>query len=108
MRAALILTILMIAASGCAKDVWHREDVVEWSRNFRSRPPDIRYCGSDSQWHYFLSHPIDWVFITVPRSEIDIPEEFPPAKSGTWYYYVDPLNEFQKVSDLKAQRRPGL
>jgi hypothetical protein len=103
MRIALVLAILTSVASGCAKSVWHRQEVVEWSAHFNSWPPDLRYCGSDAQWHIFLSHPMDnWVVIHVPRNEIKMAEELPLKKDGTgdpWYYYVDPLNGFQRVKN---------
>jgi hypothetical protein len=100
MRIALLLTLTALAVGGCAKEVWHRQEVVDWSEMWIRPPQQLRYCGSDAQWHYFLAHPIDdWVCMKVPRGEIKMPEELPPTKAGTWHYPVDPSHGFRRISE---------
>lgn len=95
------ITLLVIALmlSGCAKEVWHRQEVVDWCQ--MSHPPEhLRYRGSDAKWHYFIAHPTDeWVFMKVNRSEIHIAREMPLATFPRWHYEVDPASDFQRIDE---------
>jgi hypothetical protein len=64
----------------------------------------VLYRGSDTQQHHFLTQFIDkWVFLTIKKNELALPEEKPYKVDSTvklGYYYVDPNNHFAKVKDF--------
>jgi len=64
----------------------------------------VLYRGTDNQSHHFLSQFIDkWVFLTIKKDELDLPEEKPYKTDSTvklGYYYVDPNNHFVKIREF--------
>src|SRR6185436_13427682 len=100
MRALLWIVIAAALLPGCTKEVWHRQEVVDWSEMWVRPPVQLRYCGSDANWHYFTARPVDdTCFIKVARNEISIADEEPKAKLGEWYYPVDPAHDFRRIPE---------
>ncbi|HEX6428063.1 MAG TPA: hypothetical protein VF008_10275 [Niastella sp.] len=87
------------------KSCWTVKEVQQWYNKDSTNVNCVLYRGTDNQEHHFLSQFIDkWVFLTIKKDELAIPEEKPykvdsVAKLG--YYYVDPNNHFVKIRDFK-------
>ena len=79
-----------------------KQEVVEWHGNFRD-PPRFMYRGSDEQWHYFITRPVDsFVQMQIDKKELTIPDERPlSAKMYFGYYPVDPSNGFRKIEESR-------
>ncbi len=96
---------LLVAAAlflgGCSKQTWTKAELIDWYVGFGDRKPKIGYAGSDAEYHYFATRPIDsWVLPRVARSEITIED----ASLGRrfWFYVVDPTLDFAKVPNSDA------
>jgi hypothetical protein len=87
------------------KSCWTVREVQQWYNKDSTNANCVLYRGSDNLSHHFLSQFIDkWVFLTIKKDELAIPEEKPykvdsVVKLG--YYYVDPNNHFVKIRDFK-------
>jgi hypothetical protein len=101
MRSMLALITVLLLVQGCAKEVWHRQQVADWCDTWVQPPKQLLYCGSDQKWHYFKARPIDsWVSMKVDRGELSIADERPPSESGRFgFYAVDPADGFRKVPE---------
>src|SRR5205823_12589142 len=95
---------LFVAAAlflaGCTKQTWTKAELTDWYVRFGDRKPKIGYAGSDADYHYFATRPIDsWVLPRVARSEITVEQERSHASLGRrfWFYVVDPTLDFAKV-----------
>jgi hypothetical protein len=88
------------------KTCWTVKEVQQWYNqdSLKTNTNSVLYRGTDNQAHHFLSQFIDkWVFLTIKKDELAIPEEKPykvdsVVKLG--YYYVDPNNHFVKLRDF--------
>jgi len=108
MRSSVVTVLLMLSgcqlfylgSGGKQHPVWTKQEIVEWYGKFR-QPPRFMYRGSDAEWHYFITRPIDdFVFIQVDRKELVVPEEHPCSQQMEFGYYpVDPSNGFRKAED---------
>jgi hypothetical protein len=100
MRRSLGLLITLAVFTACSKGTWTRAELADWYLRFGSKKPTLGYAGSDAQYHYFASRPIDnWVSPRVARSQISIREERSHRSLGRkfWFYAVDPANDFAKI-----------
>lgn len=83
---------------------WTVKEVQQWYNKDSSNTHCVLYRGTDDQTHHFLSQCIDkWVFLTVKKADLLVPEERPykvdsAVKLG--YYYVDPNNNFVKIREF--------
>ena len=108
----LIAMCIMAVFASCTvsnqaqKTCWSVKEVQQWYNqdSLRTNTNSVLYRGSDNQAHHFLSQFTDkWVFLTIKKNELAIPEEKPykvdsVVKLG--YYYVDPNNHFVKTRDF--------
>ena len=100
MRRSLAILVGLAVLTGCTKETWSRAELVDWYLQFGSKRPKLGYAGSDGQYHYFATRPIDnWVLPRVARTEITIAEERSHASLGRrfWFYVVDPAQDFAKI-----------
>lgn len=108
---AIFAWVTMLVLNGClgpdgiTKTTLTKTELVEWyAKNLpnNDRLKIFGYQGSDDRYHYFITRPIDsFLMPRVPRSELIIDDERPREglpKSQLYYYVVDPLKNFQKVS----------
>ena len=58
-RFPVLLMVIGLSLSGCAKETWSKAEFVEWYVGFETNKPKIGYCGSDAKYHYFITRPID-------------------------------------------------
>ena len=101
MRRTLAICVGFIVLTGCTKETWTKTELINWYQQWGGDKPKLGYAGSDAQYHYFASRPIDyWVSPRVSRHEIHIAEERSHASLGDrrfWFYVVDPTRDFAKV-----------
>jgi hypothetical protein len=100
MQRAVIILAGVAILTGCTKETWSKRELVDWYLRFGDKKPKVGYAGSDAQYHYFATRPIDnWVLPRVPRAEISIADERSHASLGRrfWFYVVDPAERFAKV-----------
>ncbi len=101
----ILLSISVSCAEGIRKSTWSKREVLEWYLKYaptNDRIRDFGYCGSDAQYHYFVTRPIDSTLrIRVPRTELALSDERPHASLGDAYYFyrVDPSHDFDKVTN---------
>jgi len=112
MKLTIPLTIcIMVVFASCAasnqvqKSVWTVKEVQQYyNDSAKANTNCVLYRGSDNQEHHFLSQFIDkWVFLTIKKGELALPEEKPYKVDSTvklGYYYVDPNNHFVKIKDF--------
>jgi hypothetical protein len=111
MKMNILFAICMMAvfeactvSNKAQKSCWTVKEVQQWYNKDSSNANCVLYRGSDNQSHHFLSQFIDkWVFLTIKKNELAIPEEKPykvdsVVKLG--YYYVDPNNHFVKIREF--------
>lgn len=106
----LIAICIMAVFEACsvsnqAQKCWTVKEVQQWYNKDTATGSSVLYRGTDDQAHHFLSQFIDkWVFLTIKKDELAVPEEKPYkvdsiVKLG--YYYVDPNNHFVKIREFK-------
>jgi hypothetical protein len=111
MNVPIALGIMAVFASCTAsyqaqRSVWTVQEVQQWYNKDTAKANTncVLYRGSDTQQHHFLTQFIDkWVFLTIKKDELAIPEEKPYKVDSTvklGYYYVDPNNRFVKIKDF--------
>jgi hypothetical protein len=105
----LLSLLIGLTLAGCVdglkKETWSKAELVDWYVRFGADKPKIGYSGSDADYHYFKSRPIDsWVSLRVARSEIIISDERSHASLGHrfWFYTVDPTHAFAKIPNSDA------
>lgn len=72
---------------------------IEHCEKWVTPPRHLLYSGSDKQWHYFISRPVDdFAFYKISREELEMADERPFA--GDYLpaaYAVDFRNGFKKL-----------
>jgi len=106
----LAICVMVVLASCAAtnqvqKSCWTVKEVQQYyNDSAKANTNCVLYRGTDSQSHHFLSQFIDkWVFLTIKKNELELPEEKPYRVDSTvklGYYYVDPNNHFVKIKDF--------
>ncbi|HYF35571.1 MAG TPA: hypothetical protein VD994_09805 [Prosthecobacter sp.] len=102
--ALIVLTGSGFGPEGFKKRTWTKNELVSWYAEYRPTNERLKvfgYQGSDADYHYFITRPIDSFFMPrVPRAEIKIKDERPYSRSSSaplYHYIVDPLQDFRKV-----------
>lgn len=110
MIARLLLIAVCALLSGCLspegwkKSQWTKTELVEWYTEYEPTTPGLSkfgYAGSDANYHYFITRPIDSFLIPkVPRGELTIQDERKRSDLGKrlYFYEVDPKQNFRKIS----------
>ena len=109
LRTIVLLPPLLSLAvsSGCAADVWTRQEVEAWYGEYAAGGPGygpLHYRGTDAGHHHFIIRALDeWVVMQVPVDGLQLEDERPLARySGEdypGYYAVDPQNGFTRIND---------
>jgi len=103
---ALTLIAFALVFTGCAvsngaQKSWTVSQVQEYYNKNSSTTNCFLYRGTDGQTHHFLSRVIDqWVFLTIKKNELSMPDERPYSTAKLGYYYVDPNNHFVKLREF--------
>ena len=111
MKMNILIAICIMAVfeacsvSNSVQKSWTVKEVQQWYNRDTATGSCVLYRGSDNQSHHFLSQFIDkWVFLTISKDELAIPEEKPYKADSVvklGYYYVDPNKHFVKIRDFK-------
>ena len=106
----VLAAICTLGLAGCT-NIWgptvlSKQELVKWHTDHVSKMSNLErfgYRGSDENYHYFITRPIDsFYFPQIPRAELHMPDERPRSQLGKYelyFYPVDPSNNFQKVPD---------
>ena len=102
----MVVVAACLSPEGFSKATWTKGELVQWYARFSPSNERVRrfgYRGSDSGYHYFITRPIDSFFMPrVSRSELQMEDERPlsnASSSPLYFYLVDPLHDFKKVSE---------